>query len=82
MSDLTIKSRSSCGEFRKILAFSDLPEAVRDRVLAAAIMVSVDFGNGEIGECESHVEADLEELENAVREMGRYAKAAGPRSCD
>lgn len=82
MSDLTITTRSGGGESRNFLKFDNLPEAVRDRILAAAIMVSIDFRNGDISECEPHVEAELEELDNAVREMERYAQAAGPRVCN
>lgn len=82
MSGLTITTRGAGGESRKILTFNDLPEAVRDRVLIAAYLVSMTFGNGEISECEPHVEAELEELEDAVREMEQHAQEAGPRVCN
>ncbi len=82
MSSLTIITRGAGGKSRKILKFNDLPEAVRDRVLIAAYLVSLTFGNGEISECGPHVEAELEELEGAVREMERHAQEAGPRACN
>lgn len=82
MSDLTITTCSSGGEVRKILMLNDLPVDIRDRVLFAAHMVAVRFANGEISECDSNTELDLEELENAVHEMERYAQPAGPRACN
>lgn len=81
MSGITTITRGASGESRKILKFSDLPDAVKDRVLGAAFAVAIYFGNAEISECEAHVELALEELESAVHEMERYAQAAGPRAC-
>lgn len=82
MSVITTITRSATGESRKLLKLSDLPEAVKDRVLGAAFTVAIYFGNAEISECEAHVELALEELENAVREMEQYAQAADPRACN
>lgn len=82
MNIVTITTRGASGESRKILRFSDLPDAIKDRVLGAAFAVALYFGNAEISECEAHVELALEELENAVHEMERYAQPAGPRACN
>lgn len=82
MRGLIITTSSADEESRKILVFGNLPDAIRDRVLIAAYMVAKSFDNGEIGECDSMADDELEELGDAVREMERHAQEAGPRACN